>query len=221
MPRLLAIVCTWLFLSFVLSAAISAPPDDDDEIHASSGDGGWRGSPQEWTRSTIYTNVRDYADRPDERSLTTLTIEWQKPELDALGNHCTIRGQLKTRGGAERRSTSVTWFQGITIYMGMMGDAKPDWSKGVDQATALAEVTATSPSGKFRVRFDLREANYDRARAQAFQFGVALAKHSADDKTRQEVVTRCAGLIARIGAHQPCESLAVHGSERRSLNSGG
>jgi hypothetical protein len=188
MPRLVAIVCTWLLLSFVLPSAISAPPDDDDEIHASTGGGGWRGSAQEWTRSTIYSNVRDYADRPDEQTLTTLTIEWQKPELDALGNHCTIRGQLKTLTGAQRRTKPITWFQGVTIYMGMTRDAKPDWIKAVDQATALAEVTATSPSGKFRVRFDLRDANYDRARAQAFQFGVALATHSADDKTRQEVV---------------------------------
>jgi hypothetical protein len=188
MARLAATACACLFLSLVLPPAISAAPGDDDEIHASSGDGGWRGSAREWTRSIIYSNIRDYADRPDERTLTTLAIEWQKPELDALGNHCTIRGQLKTPGDAQRRSKPITWFQGVTIYMGITSDAMSDWSKGVDQATALSEVTATSPSGKFGVSFDLRAASYDRARAQAFQFGVALAKHSADDKTRQEVV---------------------------------
>ena len=105
------------------------------------------------------------------------------------GNHCTIRGQLKVPESGLQPAMPITWFQGVTVYMGMSCDAKPDWFSGMNQADALYETAATSPSGMFRVRFDLREANYDRVQAQSFQFGVALAKHAVnDDKSSHHVV---------------------------------
>jgi hypothetical protein len=145
-------------------------------------------SHHEWTISRPYNRIRDYADRPDDQTLKSLTIEWQKPELDALGNFCTIRGQLKTPDNGQHGTKPITWFQGVTVYMAMTFDAKPDWSKEVNQVDAMYEIAATSPSGKFRVYFDLRESSYERTRAQYFQFGVALAKHVTSNKTSQNVV---------------------------------
>jgi hypothetical protein len=177
-----------LLLICVVPPVISAPPDDDYEVRASSGGGSWRGSLQEWTRSTVYTNIRDYADRPDEQTLNALTIEWQKPELDTLGNLCTIRGQLKMPDNARKGAKPITWLQGLTFYMGTTPGAQPNWSTGMSQADTLYETAATSPSGRFQVRFDLRETKYDRDHVQSFQFGVALAKHIVISKTSHNVV---------------------------------
>src|SRR5438045_5532421 len=43
-------------------------------------------------------------------------------------------------------------------------------------------------SGKFQVRIDLRKTQQNRKREQSFQFGIALAKHSATRKAAQSVV---------------------------------
>jgi hypothetical protein len=188
MYRMLTTACPWLLLTLILPTAMSDGPDDDDQVRASYSSGEWRGSDHEWTISRPYNRIRDYADRPDDQTLKSLTIEWQKPELDALGNFCTIRGQLKTPDNGQHGTKPITWFQGVTVYMAMTFDAKPDWSKEVNQVDAMYEIAATSPSGKFRVYFDLRESSYDRTRAQYFQFGVALAKHVTINKTSQNVV---------------------------------
>ena len=188
MSRTFATAFPWLLTVVMLPPAVSQHPDDDDEVRASPGARAWRVPRREWTYSTVYTNIQGYADRPDEQTLNALTIVWQKPELDALGNQCTIRGQMQLPASGQYGAKPIHWFQGLTVYMGVTFDAKPDWSRRIKQADALYETAVTSPSGTFRVRFDLRESSYDRVQARSFQFGVALAEHDADNKTSQNVV---------------------------------
>jgi hypothetical protein len=139
----------------------------------------WHWTPQEWTYSEHF---KDDSTRPDERTLTALGVEWQKPEMDALGNFCFVRGQVMKSDDAQKRLRPVTWSQGITVYLGMKPGAEPDWSKGMDQADSLHDTTVAGPDGRFEVRFDLRKTGYDRDRRQSFQFGVALAQHISGER---------------------------------------
>lgn len=175
----------WLFLAVLLQSAIEAVADEG--IYTTRGvSSHW--TPQEWTYTVRYADIRNYAGRPDEQTLNSLSVEWQKPELDALGNQLTIRGQMKVSAKGQKRTKPANWFQGVTVYLGMSPGAKPDWSKGMDQADTLHTTAVISPTGSFEARVDLRRSKYDRDKARSFQFGVALAKHSADDKLNQEVV---------------------------------
>jgi hypothetical protein len=149
-----------------------------------------RWTPQEWTYTVQYSNISNYADRPDESTLNSLSVEWREPELDELGNQCTIRGRMlvNDNDNGEGLIRPFDWFQGITIYLGMNPEAKPDWSKGMDQADTLHATAITSHDGSFEARVDMRESKRDRSQAQMFQFGVALAEQSGDDKSKQELV---------------------------------
>jgi hypothetical protein len=168
--------------------AIAAPQDSDYVVRASARGSEWRGTPQEWTCSTGYGDIKDYADRPNEPTLGALSVEWQKPELDALGNLCTLRGQLKMRANGQKHTQPVTWFQGVTVYIGTTPGAQPDWSQAMSQADTVYETAVTSPSGKFRVCFDLRKTKCDRAHIHSLQFGIALAKHIVNSKTSHNVI---------------------------------
>ena len=79
----------------------AAPADDDDDVRASLGRITWKGTTEESSHSAEYSDIKDYTDRPNEQTIQAVSVEWQKPELDALSIICTIRGQLKMRvGGA-------------------------------------------------------------------------------------------------------------------------
>jgi hypothetical protein len=188
MSRILTLGCACLLLTGNDPRAISATPDGDDEVHASRRGASWHSTPQEWTYTQGYTDIKDYADRPDEPTLKALGVEWQKPELDALGNFCIVRGQVRMPEDSQKRMRPISWFQGVTVYLGTTPGARPNWSKGMDRADTLKETAVTSPSGFFHVRFDLRETKYDRNRGQSFQLGVALAQHIVHDRTSHKVV---------------------------------
>jgi hypothetical protein len=182
------LACGCLLMTCDVPPAISAPPDGDDKVRASSDGGSWHWTPQEWTYSAKYTDIKDYADRPDEQTLKELSVEWQEPELDALGNICTVRGQIRMRDNGRKRTQAITWFQGLTVYLATTSGAQPDWSTGMNQADTLHETAVTSPCGKFHVCFDLRKTKHDRTHMQSFQFGVAQARHIVQSKTRHNVV---------------------------------
>jgi hypothetical protein len=175
----------WVLLALVVPSVISAAPQEDSDKF--EGGFSWRWTPQEWTRTNNYSDVQNYADRPDEQILKGLSVEWQKPEMDALGNICSVRGQVKVID-SQKHAKPINWFQGVTVYLGMAPDAKPDWSKGMNQADTLDCTTVTDPTGVFQARFDMRKSKQERGRVQSFQFGVALAKHKVRDKSNQEVV---------------------------------
>jgi hypothetical protein len=172
-----------LFMAFLYVSALPA----SDEVSYTTGGVSSHWTPQGWTHTESHNNIRNYADRPDEQTLSALSIEWREPELDRLGNLCTLRGRVMMADGP-KRTKPINWFQGVAIYLAMAPNARPDWSRGVNQADTLATKAITDPDGRFQASIDMRESKYDRARAQAFQFGVALAKHSAENKTSQKVV---------------------------------
>ncbi len=66
--------------------------------------------------STVTQTFADevgYAKRPEESTLEKLIVEWDKPQLDALGNACTIRGKLRIPSRGNNEARPVDWFQGI------------------------------------------------------------------------------------------------------------
>jgi hypothetical protein len=188
MNRMLTTAFAALLLTFIVSRAISAPPAGDDDVRASPGRMSGQWTPVEWTFSPAYHDIKDYADRPDERTLNTLGVDWQDPELDALGNLCTVRGRVRMADNGQGRTQPITWFQGVTVYLGTTPGARPDWSRGMSEIDAVGETAVTSPTGKFHVGFDLRKTKYDRVHVKSFQFGVAMAKHIVNNKTSHEVV---------------------------------
>jgi hypothetical protein len=172
-----------LFMAFLCLSALSA----SDEVSYTTGGVSSHWTPQGWTHTESYADIRNYADRPDEQTLAALSIEWRELELDRLGNMCAIRGRVMMADGA-KRTKPINWFQGVAIYLGMAPNARPDWSRGVNQTDTLATTAVTNPDGRFQASIDMRESKYDRDQAQSFQLGVALAKHTAENKTSQKVV---------------------------------
>jgi hypothetical protein len=183
-------------------AQAHAHADDDDDVPASLGRITWKGTTEESSHSGEYKDIKNYTDRPDEQTIKALSVEWQKPELDALSIICTIRGQLKMRqrGAVGKSAVPATWFQGVTVYMARAPGEQPDWSKGMNSADTEGATVVVSPSGKFHVRFDLRDTKYRKGRAQTFQFGLALAQHTIHSKTSQNVVwsTRAPAIPATV-----------------------
>ena len=75
------------------------PDDDHATVYASqlgtdesdgAGSASWQWTPDEWTYTETSQSAKGFADRPDERTLKAIAVAWQKPELDALGNICTL-----------------------------------------------------------------------------------------------------------------------------------
>jgi len=135
----------------------------------------WTSRGWSYSRTCEAEAKSEYATRPDEQTLQTITVAWQEPELDGLANICTIDGRLEIPGDGQRQP--VNWFQGITVYMGKAPGAQPDWSAGMTE-DALRNTGVVSPAGTFSSRFDLRKTQHDRTRLQSFQFGLALARHT-------------------------------------------
>src|SRR5579862_3726456 len=70
-----------------------------EEVEVSTGGFSSSWTPDEWTVSESSSDITRYAKRPDEQTLKAVTVEWQRPALDALGNFCTIRGRLVVPAG--------------------------------------------------------------------------------------------------------------------------
>jgi hypothetical protein len=178
-------------LTLVLLPLFTHPPLKTalgGEVAARASPGGsWsQWSSHEWTHSTTSTASGDYADRPSEKALTAIAVEWQEPQRDALGNLCIIRGRLMTPGDGQAKP--VDWLQGVTVYLAKVPGAKPNWSAGMDQSDTLSKTAVVSPAGEFEVRIDMRKTQQDRTRPQPFQFGLALAEHTELAEKRQRIV---------------------------------
>jgi hypothetical protein len=174
-------------LSVALLRALCGNSAADDESDV-AGSASWHWTPDEWTYTETNHNAGGYADRPGEGTLNAITAAWRRPELDALGNFCTVRGRLSVADYDNGKERPVDWLQGITVYMGIAPEAKPDWSEGMNQRDTVFKKGIVQQSGEFKLRIDLRKTKQDRARAQLFQFGVALAIHTATGGTRQTIV---------------------------------
>src|SRR5262245_1656453 len=111
MSRVFGTSWEWMFLALLFPSAMAAVTD---ERNYATGGGSGHWTPREWTRTGHYSDIRNYADRPDEQTLSKLSVEWQKPELDGLGNLCTIRGQVIVTEGdnGQKRTKPMDWFQG-------------------------------------------------------------------------------------------------------------
>jgi hypothetical protein len=223
MNRILAGIGVCVLLLWIVPPAIAACADDNDEVRATGGGGSWNWTPEIGTGATLYKDIRDYSDRPGEEVLKSLVVEWQNPQLDGLGNFCTVRGQMKAPHAGRKEATPVTWFQGVTAYIATTPGDRPDWSKGTSQADTLHDTAVTSPSGKLRVRFDLRKTKYDRNHGQSFQIGLALARHTVKGKTSQLVPAKptASGRVTRRAlSDTACFSHPGQGFRGRSHDSG-
>ena len=100
---------------FVLSLLGVTVADDQKvkEVTADSGWYRWEGTADGWIRKQGFTNIHGYAERPDDKVVETVTVEWQQPTLDTLGNNCKVRGRLVVPTGDPPGSRPVDWLQGI------------------------------------------------------------------------------------------------------------
>lgn len=161
-------------------------PGERDEAPSSSATGRW--TPDDWTYTETGVDVKGFADRPDKDTLNQITVEWQRPQLDPLGNLYQLRGQLLVPKKIPGEMRPIDWYQGVTAYLAIEPENKPDWSNGMNQADTLHEIAAVDKSGAFELKFDMRKAKYDRNRNQSFQLGLALAEHSSTGKHHQTIV---------------------------------
>ncbi len=166
--------------------SICTAQDKKVQPSASSNATSWRSTRDQWTRTSDY-QIEGYAPRPDESTLQSITVQWEQPVVDPLGNYCTLRGQLQILADNPEPTKPIEWFQGLTVYMARQPAAKPNWSRESPQQDAVKHTTVVQGSGKFEVSLDLRKAARDRQAEQSFQFGLALARHSVLQGGRQRV----------------------------------
>jgi len=138
-------------------------------------------SGDEWTKSIEYSDLTGYVPRPAEEVLQQIGVEWQAPELDELGNICAVRGRLTIPGSEPNQRRPVDWFQGITLYVAMTPNAKPDWSGGMNRHNTEPDTGVVLAAGEFRFYFDVRDLQKLRSASESFQFGLALADHSQNE----------------------------------------
>jgi hypothetical protein len=171
----------------VLLSCQSVHGDDDLPYWADSVRWSW--TPELWVGRENYVGIRGNSPRPDDDALEAVRVEWVQPTLDALGNLCVVSGRLVVET-SEDQVKHVDWFQGITCYLAKAPDAAPDWTKGMSQSNTLSETSLIDHDGRFAVRIDLRESQYDRDKKETFQFGLSLARHEVQPSGGQQVVWR-------------------------------
>ncbi len=185
-----AVRCSVWFVSYFVLSLLGVTVADEQvvkEVTANSGWYHWTGTGDGWTRQQGFTNIHGFAERPDDEVLETVTIEWQQPTLDTLGNKITVRGRLIVPVGDPPGSRPVDWLQGISVYMSTKPGAQPEWSHGMRETDTICETDILQASGEFSLRIDVHELAFDRTMPQAFQFGLALAQHTTNGKNSQIV----------------------------------
>ncbi|MBC8354469.1 MAG: hypothetical protein H8E66_20945 [Planctomycetes bacterium] len=175
----------FVLVSLVGSCAIGQ--DDKNEPRASTSGSSWRSDSRGWTRTSNY-EVTGYADRPDARVLNSVTVHWELPEIDPLGNTCTVRGQLRIPTGDRENTKPIEWFRGVIVYVARQPYAVLNWSNGTNEKDTLERTRVVSGLGRFQVSIDLRDIERDRELEQSFQFGLALAEHEAITGRSERVV---------------------------------
>ncbi len=175
-----------ILLSLVLiSLSLETRAIAEDDRPATGGSS-WSSRNGQWTRSSFYSNIRNFAVRPEGMEDLKFRLTWQPPQFDRLGNLFTVSGQLKVMQG--EKIHPVDWFQGITVYMGVAAAEPADWSAGITEDNALEATTILDHDGSFSAEFNVREAGYDRKHGGQFQFGVALAQHKPGTGDTQQVI---------------------------------
>lgn len=127
-----------------------------------------------WRIQTRYREITGYQTKPEEAGV--VNVEFFKPKLDALGNHCQITGRVNVT--LEKFDKPVGWFQGITVYLAKVPEQKCDWSSGIS-SDAVAEQVILQNDGTFEVEFDLRETSRIPAKLAEHQIAISLATHDA------------------------------------------
>ena len=136
--------------------------------------GGGGGSQNDYHQ--IYKDIRGYAARPDNETLSLVTVEWLPIERDPLGNRCKVSGHLQFSDAGVTKN--IDWFQGVAVYLAKQPNQELDWSKGIEQTQASYQPGVTiDRSGTFEVWFELRNMQSDRHVEQAYQFGLVLGRH--------------------------------------------
>ncbi len=158
-----------------LSFAAMQVPQGEQIVRASGVAGGTFDDVSYYKES--FSVVRGFAPRPEDAVLAQLNVEWDPPELDELGNFLTLRGTLVTPSTDPQQTRPIDWFQGITFYLAKQPEKMLDWTKGIDQETAVFDNPYVGENGRVEIKLDLRETDYEQTQAQEFQIGIALARH--------------------------------------------
>lgn len=146
-----------------------------------------RWSAPESTYTTTGHDTKGYSPRPDDETVKSVQVEWDKFDIDPLDKFCTVRGRL-TVADAAQGSRPVDWLQGIMIYTSKMPETTPSWSRGLSERNSVSSTVVVKQSGHFQKRIDLRRLRRDRQLAQRFQFGVALGRHIPTPADRDMIV---------------------------------
>lgn len=156
-----------------IAVAISGNCSGDDKPE----EGGtyWNTTNGEWTRRTWYSNVKGYKKRPKDFSALRFRVKWGEPIRDKLGDFCTVHGSLFVKDG--KREASVKWFQGVTVYLALADKTTLDWSEGMDADDTIGETGLVDNTGRFEIKFDLRDTLHGRDGSKGVQIGVAFAEH--------------------------------------------
>lgn len=178
----------WLIVVVVGAMVADCIAQDEQKgPRASTNGSAWRGFGDSWTRTSTY-ELSGYAERPEEGVVQSVNVRWAEPEIDALGNYCTLRGQLWIPNEVAGKARPIDWFQGVTVYVAFSSGSQPDWSKGTSEKDAYEKTAVVGGSGRFDVTFDLRKLERDHKRSQPFQFGLSLAEHTEMKNGQQQVV---------------------------------
>jgi hypothetical protein len=137
-----------------------------------------RGTDEGWMAWTTYDETNRDVDRPSAEVMESITVHWEAPVLDAMGNFCTVRGQVLYQPEGDDDLRAVDWFQGITLYVEPLAGVQPDWSAGVERDNPVRQYGILPRSGEFSYSFDLRDLVDDRALNESHQFGFSLATHT-------------------------------------------
>ncbi len=182
--------CRAWFVSYLVLSLLGRTVADEQAVNEVTADTGWSYSASSgdgWIRQQRFTNIHGFAERPDDKVMEAVTIEWRQPTLDTLGNTFTVRGRLVVPAADPPGSRPVDWFQGIALYMGTTPGAQPEWSHGMRETDTICETDTLPASGEFSLRIDVHKLAFDRTTPQTFQFGLALAQHTTTGKSSQIV----------------------------------
>lgn len=171
-----------MFATQILTQLACAQDDQSIEMGISSGQTGvnWQWTPSGWIQTSYYSAEEDFGKLPDQATLKKLVVQWQTPTRSALGNTCTVSGQLFLN--QNNKKTPVNWRQGVTVFLAKHSGASPDWSAGMQEEDTGFAIALANAQGKFAVSFNFREDEIDCAREGGqFQFGLALAEQTTND----------------------------------------
>ncbi len=174
-----------IFVVLAVITSLASPQSPADDMPQSNGTS-CSSRNGEWVRKSMYSNIRNFEERPVGLQFLKFKVTWQPLKTDPLGNICTASGQLSVAKG--NAYTPVDWFQGVTVFMASGVDNQPDWHNGITQDNSFEDSTILNRDGSFTAKFNIRRAGFDRLRGGKLQFGVSLAQHDPIDDEFQQVI---------------------------------